>query len=193
MGILDFLAFYASMVALGLSMAAPPGPVNAMIAAVSVESKLRGIAVGAGAMTADIIFFMAVSLIRALINSEFVLPFYVIGGTYTVFLGFLVLRSRKIRKIRVQGGYLVGLTMGITNPYQIAWWISFGIAMLDKFGLQSGMGFFSGILIWIITYPYIFEKVGKKSVKFDKLIRIASAAVLFILGTFMITLFIVNL
>ncbi|MFP3223163.1 MAG: LysE family translocator, partial [Nitrososphaeria archaeon] len=83
--------------------------------------------------------------------------------------------------------------MGITNPYQIAWWISFGIAMLDKFGLQSGMGFFSGILIWIITYPYIFEKVGKKSVKFDKLIRIASAAVLFILGTFMITLFIVNL
>jgi LysE type translocator. len=108
MGILDFLAFYASMVALGLSMAAPPGPVNAMIAAVSVESKLRGIAVGAGAMTADIIFFMAVSLIRALINSEFVLPFYVIGGTYTVFLGFLVLRSRKIRKIRVQGGYLVG-------------------------------------------------------------------------------------
>jgi len=193
MGILDFLFFYASMVALGLSMAAPPGPVNAMIAAVSVESKLRGIAVGAGAMTADIIFFMAVSLIRALINSKFVLPFYVIGGTYTVFLGFLVLRSRKIRKIRVQGGYFVGLTMGITNPYQIAWWISFGIAMLDKFGLQSGMGFFSGILIWIITYPYIVEKVGKKSVKFDKLIRIKSAAVLFILGTYMITLFIFNL
>ena len=193
MGILSFLAFYVSMVALGLSMAAPPGPVNAMIAAVSVESKLRGTAVGAGAMTADLIFFIAVSLIRTLIPSEFVLPFYVIGGTYTVFLGFLVLRSRISKKIRVQGGYLVGLTMGITNPYQIAWWISFGMAMLDKFGLQSGLGFFSGILIWIITYPYIIEKVGKKSVKLEKLIRIASAAVLFVLGTYMIALFILSL
>ena len=189
---LGFLWFYLSMLALGLSMAAPPGPVNAMIAFVSVQSKLKGTAIGAGAMTADLIFFFLVFLLKGLIPNELIRLLYLIGGSYTVFLGFLALRARMNLKIRTGGSYLVGLSMGITNPYQIAWWISFGIVMLDKFGIQSGIGFFSGIVLWIFAYPYFIEKTGKVSKNVEKLIKIVSAIVLICIGLYMITLFIIH-
>lgn len=43
--------------ALGLSLAAPPGPVNSVIASESLRSKIHGVSVGLGAMTADFVFF----------------------------------------------------------------------------------------------------------------------------------------
>ncbi len=190
MNYLGYIGFYLSMMALGLSMATPPGPVNAMISVVSVQSKLKGTAVGAGAMTADLIFFFIVLLMRGFIPTEFIKFLYLIGGSYTAFLGFLTLRAKMNLNVRTRGSYLIGLSMGITNPYQIAWWVSFGIAMLDKFGIQSGIGFFSGIILWIITYPYLIEKAGKSSKKVEKLIKITSAIVLFLIGIYMITLFI---
>ncbi len=192
MNVLGFIWFYLSMLALGLSMAAPPGPVNAMIAFVSTRSKLKGTAIGAGAMTADLIFFFMVFLIKGFIPSELIKLLYIIGGSYTVFLGFLVLRSRMNLKIKTGGSYLVGLSMGITNPYQIAWWVSFGIVMLEKFGIQSGIGFFSGIVLWIFIYPYFIERAGKISKNVEKLIKIVSALVLICIGLYMITLFILR-
>lgn len=44
-------------VILGLSIAAPPGPMNALIANSSLKSPLHGTSVGAGAMTADLFSF----------------------------------------------------------------------------------------------------------------------------------------
>ena len=45
-------------IAIGLSLAVPPGPMNALIAAESVKrSYVDGIKLGMGAMTADAIFF----------------------------------------------------------------------------------------------------------------------------------------
>ena len=43
---------------MGLSLAAPPGPVNAMIATEATRSKLHGFSVGLGATTADFTYFV---------------------------------------------------------------------------------------------------------------------------------------
>ncbi len=180
------------MMLLGLSMAAPPGPVNAMIAFASLESKLKGTAVGAGAMTADLIFFFIVFIIKKYLPLVLIKILYIVGGSYTLFLGLLVLYTKNRFKVKAKGGYLVGLSMGLTNPYQIAWWASFGIAMLERFGISSGIGFFSGIILWIFTYPYIIEKAGKTSKKVEGLIKIASAIVLIGVGLYMLLLFFIN-
>ncbi len=192
MEVFELVWFYFTMMMLGLSMAAPPGPINAMITLASLQSNLKGTAIGAGAMTADLIFYFIIFLIKGLIPSELIKFLYGIGGLYTAFLGLLAIKSKMIFKIKTGGSYLMGLIMGITNPYQIAWWISFGIVMLDRFGILSGIGFFSGIALWIFTYPYSIKKAGKISMKVEKLIKMISALVLICIGLYMIMLFIIS-
>jgi len=64
-----FGVFLAGM-ALGLSIAAPPGPVNAMIAFQSTRSPLRGFLVGLGAMTSDATFLFITYHMRQIFEIE---------------------------------------------------------------------------------------------------------------------------
>ncbi|MBD6955103.1 MAG: LysE family translocator [Thermoplasmatales archaeon] len=142
---------------LGLSIAAPPGPVNAIIANESLRSNLHGTAVGAGAMTADLIFFIIVFSIRGYIPSFILKYIYIFSSILLLYLAYGVLRWEKSER-SVHGNFIVGLTMGITNPYQIAWWLTVGIFMLDRYSLVSSYGFFSGILLWIIIFPLTVKR-----------------------------------
>lgn len=115
---------------LGLSIAAPPGPVNAMIARDTVtKSRLSGVLVGFGAMTADAIFL----LITLVVGSAFQLTriqrgaIFLLGAGVMLLMSFLTIRSfRESGEMLEDEGtkiehksYIAGLTIGLTNPYQI--------------------------------------------------------------------------
>ncbi|BFI75561.1 LysE family translocator [Sulfurisphaera ohwakuensis] len=157
-----FYAFGLGIV-MGLSIAAPPGPINAMMAHESIRSSLHGTAVGAGAMTADFIFFWLTYFFKSIIPSSALIFFYFIGGAYMLYLAYGVLKIKGF-KATIKGSYVKGLTTAIVNPYQISWWLTFGISMLQQFSVFIAPGFFTGIVIWIFSFPMIINKIGEKYV-----------------------------
>lgn len=40
--------------------------------------------------------------------------------------------------------------MGLTNPYQLGWWIAIGASMIADYGLSIAWGFFAGIIAWTL-------------------------------------------
>jgi len=173
---------YALGIVMGLSIAAPPGPINAMMASESIKSHLHGTAVGAGAMTADFIFFWITYFFKSIIPSDVLIIFYFIGGAYMLYLAYGVLKIKGFT-VTVKGSYIKGLTTALVNPYQISWWITFGIPMLQQFSLFIAPGFFTGILIWILTFPRIVNKIGENYVIW---VRIFSFIVLLAFGVYIL-------
>ena len=169
-------------IVMGLSIAAPPGPINAMMAHESLKSALHGTSVGAGAMTADFIFFWITFFFKSLIPQDVLFLFYFVGGAYMLYLAYGVMKVKGF-SASVKGSYLKGLTTALVNPYQITWWLTFGISMLEQFSIYVAPGFFLGIIIWIITFPKVINRLGQNYVFY---VKIFSFSVLLIFGLYIL-------
>ncbi len=169
-------------VALGLSIAAPPGPMNALIANSSLKSPVHGTSVGAGAMSADLIFFVITFFIRNFIPKFVLEVLYFVGGIYMLFIAFSVMSSKFMPASR-KGNYFVGLSLGLTNPYQILWWLTVGVFVLTQFPLFIVPGLFLGILIWIVSFPRLINYLGYK---YSKYVRMSSFVVIVLFGLFIL-------
>ncbi|MGC9135664.1 LysE family translocator [Caldivirga sp.] len=176
---IDAVYEYLLGLALGLSLAVPPGPMNALIAAEALKTPLHGTAVGAGAMSADATLMVLTYFLYRLVK-PYVPYVYFIGGGVMIYLAVLMLRSSNITT-SVHGlgsvirNYTKGYAMGITNPYQIGWWLSAGLTLISIMGLFSIAGLFTGILMWIVTYP-LAVYTGKKYLggKYEVIVRVIS-------------------
>ena len=86
----------AAGILIGLSLAVPPGPVNAVIAAESVkESYVNGIKVGLGALTADATF-LVIALIGVAVffnNAAVKTVVSLIGGAILAYMAFGILKD----------------------------------------------------------------------------------------------------
>jgi threonine/homoserine/homoserine lactone efflux protein len=51
--------------------------------------------------------------------------------------------------------YSTSLALGLTNPYQILWWLSAGLSFFTIFGLAAIAGLFMAILVWITIFPLL--------------------------------------
>jgi len=148
---------------LGFTIAAPPGPINATAAQQATRSWLSSWLVLLGATTADGIFFVLTyfGLAALVASSELKEALFLTGGAIMLWLAFVTLRSarrpQKVRNRRTGYPYLLGLTIGISNPFQIAWWVTVGIGMITTFGLSIVVGFFSGIVSWTLLYSALLH------------------------------------
>ena len=124
----------------GLSLAAPPGPMNAIIAE---ESVLRGWTAGCraslGALLADGLFFLLTLVGVTTIVQEYGLLsdlLYLLGGGL-----MLVFAVDAATNARAEAGFVdsetaTGATgfqkafvLALTNPYQLAFWLTVGVGL----------------------------------------------------------------
>jgi threonine/homoserine/homoserine lactone efflux protein len=234
-------------VVFGLALAAPPGPMNAIIAEESVvRGWTAGFLAGLGAMTADIIFFILAAfgvitiverapLLRAgMIALGGVLMLYFAYGaaaeTHSVFGiddtgtgGHMVDESEndddddvdddseagnkssdKHTEINshVGTGFRKAFILALTNPYQILFWLTIGVGLLQSGTLdilaqtpyigslltgviivETGspaliIGFFVGITVWITGFPATLIQIGRRINKLAPVVAVGSAVVL---------------
>ncbi len=175
---------FAYGILMGLSIAAPPGPINAIIANEAAKSAIKGSSVGAGAMTADAIFFTVTYFFGRLIPSNILPYFYVVGAGLLLFLAYSVIKS-SFPSRSVKGNYIVGLSMGLVNPYQISWWITVGLFMMKEISVYTIPGFFIGIVIWITTFPLSVNKLLNKPA-YIEYIKLFSSGILVLFAGLMI-------
>ncbi len=155
---------FLSGMALGVSIAAPPGPVNAAATFQVTKSWMAGWLTLLGATAADGIFFVLTyfGLTTLIANGEARDLLFVVGGAFMLYLAYstLKLAKDKPKSGPVRGGrypFFLGLTIGITNPFQLAWWIAVGVGMVSTFGLSIVAGFFAGIVAWTLFFSTLLR------------------------------------
>jgi threonine/homoserine/homoserine lactone efflux protein len=140
--VLQLLTTLAAGAVFGLALAAPPGPMNAIIAE---ESVLRGwpsgFKAGLGAMSADFCFFLlALVGVVAFIDDVPVLRALMIGIGGLLMLYFAYDAARDVRatlapEAEAAGdsrGFRKAFVLALTNPYQILFWLTVGVGLLER-------------------------------------------------------------
>ncbi|ARS88371.1 LysE family translocator [Natrarchaeobaculum aegyptiacum] len=196
----------------GLALAAPPGPMNAIIAE---ESVLRGwpagFRAGLGAMAADVLFFVGTlaGVVTLVDRYPPVRPaLYLAGGLLMLYFAVGAVQEVRAAASFTDGGTTTGsgfrktFALSLTNPYQIGFWVTAGVGLLEAGRLdvfsylpavgealagtlvvQTGsptllLGFFAGIAIWIVTYPAALVAAGRRVDAMAPVVAALSALVL---------------
>ncbi|MFT4945850.1 MAG: threonine/homoserine/homoserine lactone efflux protein [Natronomonas sp.] len=124
----------------GLALAAPPGPMNAIIADESVRRGWSaGFRAGLGAMVADFVFFLlAVAGLVTVIEAAPRLRagMIAVGGVLMLYFGYDALGNidETLTAETESGpnrGFLKAFVLAITNPYQILFWLTVGVGLLS--------------------------------------------------------------
>jgi threonine/homoserine/homoserine lactone efflux protein len=167
---------------LGFSLTIPPGPMNALIATQSVRSLRRGIVTGLGAMSADAILGAVVFVLSATIAlGSFVRPIYALGCGVMGYLGYRLLAPRPRTEASEAGAvrtYSTALAVGLSNPFQILWWLTAGLAFAYLGGLALFAGLFGAIAIWIVAFPYALSVGAQRSPRFERWVTYGSGAIM---------------
>jgi threonine/homoserine/homoserine lactone efflux protein len=221
----DPLVSAGAGVVFGLALAAPPGPMNAVIAEESVvRGWAAGFRAGLGAMSADATFFV-LSLVGVV---AFVERFPTVRGVMVGVGGLLMLyfaygAAREVGEtfapdvdVTTDGGgtdagFRKAFVLAITNPYQILFWLTIGVALLEpgRFDVlaqtpyvgdalaghlvvRTGspalvVGFFAGILLWITGFPAALVTAERRIETFGPAVTALSALVLAGFGVLFLT------
>ncbi|MEM2761124.1 MAG: LysE family transporter [Nitrososphaerales archaeon] len=137
--------------ALGFSLAAPPGPANALIAHFSTtHSRFYGFMSGMGASSADAIILALIistgfaSVLTNLAGKNL----FLVGGI--VMLAFSIVIVKSYHKALTAGiyskyksaiPYFAGLLTNISSPYTITWWVTVGLTLVTSLAFAI-FGFF---------------------------------------------------
>lgn len=203
----EVVTFVAGIV-FGIALAAPPGPMNAVIAEESVaHGWVSGVRAGLGAMTADICFFVGALLgVVAIVERLPTLraAMIAVGGVLMLYFAYDTatdLRSGfRSGDADEQGrGFRRAFVLAITNPYQILFWLTAGVALLNPgtvdvlaplstalaglFVVQTGtpvllVGLFAGVALWVVGFPATLIAARKRIDSFAPLTAGVSALVL---------------
>lgn len=169
---LDVLVPIFAGAGIGLSLAAPPGPVNAIIASQIVTRSWRaGFLVGVGATTADTIFFALSVLAHSAITGiqGWVPIIALLGAGVIAYFAWNVVQAWRRAGAIVESkpdehakSYATGLSVNLTSPYPILWWLTAGLVLIDQLGPAVLVGFFSGLLLWISAFPLALREAQRR-------------------------------
>ncbi|WP_119813970.1 LysE family translocator [Halalkaliarchaeum desulfuricum] len=205
----------------GLALAAPPGPMNAIIAEESVVRGWReGFMAGLGAGVADLLFFVLASVgVVAVVERFETLQAVMIGvgGLFMLYFAYDAIRSARASFRPTDGtlpesrGFRKALVLGLSNPYQILFWLTIGTALLrpgrvDLFAqvpyvgealagtviVETGSaalvgGLFVGIGIWIVAYPAALVYAERRIDSMAPVVAVLSALVLVGFGVYFLS------
>jgi threonine/homoserine/homoserine lactone efflux protein len=212
--------------AFGLALAAPPGPMNAVIAE---ESVLRGWTAGAkaglGAGLADFVFFLlalggVVGIVQEYPTAQGAL--FAVGGLLMCYFAYGAANSVRetfapssvgdgdgaegtgagSRDLDESTGFRRAFVLALTNPYQILFWLTAGVGLLDPgsldvlavlpyvgealagtFVVETGspaliVGLFGGVALWLVSFPAALVQAGRRVDSFAPAVAAVSALVL---------------
>lgn len=178
--------------ALGFSLTILPGPMNALIASQSVRSLRAGVITGLGAMSADLILGVLVYTLRSEVGLGSVVRWvYLVGAGVTVLLGARLLRERPEREVPSLDGlrtYSHAVALGISNPFQVLWWLTAGLAFAYLGGVGLFAGLFGAIAVWIVAFPYALHRGTRRRPDLGRAVTYVSAAIMFVFAAYFVLL-----
>ncbi|MCI4343017.1 MAG: LysE family transporter [Thermoplasmata archaeon] len=176
------LYFVLAGLGLGFSLTVPPGPMNALIASRTMRSLRAGITTGLGAMSADAVLGAIVYIVRVSVDlGPWVRWIEGVGAVVLAGMAFRLLREhqsedrRPTTELRV---FSEALVVGVTNPFQILWWVTAGLAFAYVGGALLLAGLFAAIAVWVVVFPYVLSEGVRRDARVPRLVSLASALLL---------------
>ncbi len=169
-------------VGLGISLAAPPGPMNALIARESSRhGAAHGIRIGLGAPVADVVYLAALWFgVREILDgSSWIRAAAAVGAAFmTMFAYQTWFGQSSAEGPGPKASFLSGFAAAMTNPYQIAWWLSGGFVFLQAQGLWGIAGLLVGIFGWVLLFAWLVAHGAQRWRWFGGAIRVLSTVLL---------------
>lgn len=185
---------------LGLTLAAPIGPVNVEIIKRGLDSGFRqAILTGAGAMCADATYLILIFFgLTAFLDNAMIKIFLGIAGSFILiylgavsvkeFLGAAATKANPTRRL-FKSSFAAGFALAISSPMTIVWWTGvFGALLSSQTHTQANLSaFFScltiltGCFLWVFSLACMLHW-GKKFIN-DKITGLISLiAGIFLIG-----------
>lgn len=157
---MEELLLAISGIILGVSLAAPPGPITAILVDRSVRSVVSGVLVGMGAMTADFLYMILTFTFGNSIDlSRYDPVIFFLGSAFFIILAIMIVKGGgQESKSSQRSSYVTGLTMGLVNPMEIGWWLTAGLGFFQKFSYFPFYFMFAGIIMWVIFLSLLINK-----------------------------------
>ena len=173
------LPFFVGLV-LGLSLAAPPGPMNALIAQESARGGwIHGVRIGVAAPIVDTFFLIlfALGVAPLLAGQNGILR--LLAGMGAVLMAWFSYQAWTVKAATPPAaGFAKAFVLAITNPYQVTWWLTVGIVTANDLGPAWVVGFMLGIFGWVVIFSGLVAKGARKWAWFTGTVAIASAVLL---------------
>lgn len=151
MAVVDALVAAVLGMGLGLSLAIPPGPVNALIVReASRHGALGGIRAGLPAPTLDTVYMLLVVFgLPQVVDLDAAKPWLAsVGALLMLYLAWDTARVRATTAAPPAKAVALW-AVTLSNPFQYAWWLSAGATFLGEQDVWGAVGFVVAVFGWV--------------------------------------------
>ena len=184
---------------LGLGVAIPIGPLNILIMNYSLSSFGRGFALGMGAMSADILYFVLLSLgVLVVFDNPWIFKSIAIfGAIFLLYMAWACYKnaSKMLAKISctergesLLACYLKGLGLNSINPFIIGFWLSLSSVIASSANwMIAALGVLLALFAWVLGLS-ILTSLARRiiSAKVARIFSYVSAVLMLFFTAFLI-------
>ena len=169
---------------LGLSLAAPPGPVMAIMVSASLHGRLRqAFLTACGAISADLCW-LTLSVLGVLTifrdHPRWLGFLGMAGAALLIWMawGAWIAARRGIQDSHTPGSWKLGFFTVLTSPISLAWWLANGALLYSSWGLPGIAGMFLSLILYSALFCQAFRWLGTRAAKVALGVAYASVLVL---------------
>ena len=184
---------------LGLGVAIPIGPLNILIMNYSLSFFGRGFALGMGAMSADILYFVLLSLgVLVVFDNPWIFKSIAIfGAIFLLYMAWACYKnaSKMLAKIsNTERGesllacYLKGLGLNSINPFIVGFWLSLSSVVVSSANwMIAALGVLLALFAWVLGLS-ILTSLARRiiSAKVARIFSYVSAVLMLFFTAFLI-------
>lgn len=156
---------------LGLSLAAPPGPVTAIMASASLHGRVRQAFLTAlGAISADFCWltlsvFGALAFFRS--HPRWLGALGLVGAALLLWMAWGTWRSARagLKENQAPGSWKLGFMTVLTSPFSLAWWLANGALLYTSWGVAGISGLFLSLVVYSALFCEAFRWLGRRAVR----------------------------
>ena len=170
-GITQMAGWHAALAGalLGLSLAAPPGPVMAIMAHAALRGRVReAIVTALGAICADFTWLMLAVLgtVTLLANHPRLVGILgIAGGILLLWMAWSTWKAARSRQHdnATPGSWKLGYLTVLTSPFSLAWWLANGTLLYTSWGPPGIAGMLLALVVYCVVYAYAFRWLGTRA------------------------------
>lgn len=169
---------------LGLSLAAPPGPVTAIMANAALRGRVREAMLTAfGAMCADFTW-LSLAILGAIAyldrHPRAVGLLGLAGAALLLWMAWGTFKAARegLHESHTPGSWKLGFMTVLTSPYSMAWWLANGVLLYSTWGLPGILGMFVSLVLYTVAFCYAFRWLGARTARAVVAVAYVSVGVL---------------
>ena len=171
---------------LGLSLAAPPGPVTAIMANAALRGRVReSLMTALGAMSGDFTW-LTLAILGAIAylghHPRVVGLMGLVGAALLLWMAWSTWKAARtgLHESHAPGSWKLGLMTVLTSPYSMAWWLANGSLLYAAWGPPGIAGMFISLVLYSLALVYGFRWLGARTAR--AVVGVAYLSVLMLAG-----------